>query len=121
MGDWTKHRNGTYNCSLFQVKDDATRNSARSQLERFYYDRFHAHGQSIQFETKVRAPRVLGVHVAVAHDRHDDTEPMANGARGFLCRRAVSRADRRRVVQVPSHVHVHLPVQAGHASTKSTM
>ena len=38
-------------------------------------------GQSILFETKVRAPRVLGVHVAVAHDRHDDTEPMANGAR----------------------------------------
>ncbi len=83
MGDWTKHGSDTYNCSRFQVKDDATRNSARSQLERylFYYDRFHAHRQSIQSETKVRAPRVLGVLVAVAHDRHDDTEPMANGAR----------------------------------------
>ncbi len=85
------------------------RNSARSQLERylFYYDRFQAHRQSIQFETKVRAPRVLGVHIAVAHDRHDDIEPMANSARSFLCRRAVPRADRRRVVQVPSHAHVH--------------
>jgi hypothetical protein len=65
MGDWVKHGENAYNCSRFRVKDDATLNDARLQLERyfFYYDRFHVHRQSIKFEVMVRAPRVLGAHV----------------------------------------------------------